>query len=156
MKKEYKIILLTAVFIILLMIALFLTIGKYGIGQIIDKWGITHDVYEVKVDKEFWKHTYIYWYGGSNNVPKDNRMLFYYLSKQADIPPFYGDNGFEIKYKETTYDKIRFWKMFSYSKYNYYINIKPFNNNMIVEWHISNWYDPEIYQGRDTIKLDNK
>lgn len=153
MKKQYRIILLIISIIILVVIFMYLIIGKKGVGQIIDKLGITSDVYEINIDKTFSLDTYIYWHGETVNGLNDNRMLFYHRSKVSDIPSLYGYNGFEIKYKTTTYDKIKFWKIFPYAKYKYCINMKSLGENMIIEWHISNWYDDDIHQGVDTIQI---
>lgn len=153
MKKQYRIILLVICAILLAVISLCLIIGKKGVGQIIDKLGITSDVYEINIDKSFSLDTFIYWYGETVYGYKDNRMLFYHRSEVSDIPSSYGYNGFEIKYKTTTYDKIKFWKIFPYAKYKYRINIKSFDENMIIEWNISNWYDADIHQGIDTIQV---
>lgn len=152
MKKQYRIILLAIGVIIFVVVSMCLIIGKKGVGQIIDKLGITSDVYQIYIDKELSLDTYIYWHGETVNGLNDNRMLFYHRSKVSDIPPLYGYNGFEIKYKTTIYDKIKFWKIFPYAKYKYRINIKSFDENMIIEWHISNWYD-NIHQGIDTIQV---
>lgn len=153
MKKVHKIIFLIIALIALFVVAIFFILGKKGVGQIVDKLEITSDVYEVRIDKNYSLDTYIYWYGETSNGPKDNKILFYHRSKVSDIPPSYGYNGFEIKYKTTTFDKIKFWKIFPYAKYKYRINIKSFGENMIIEWNISNWYDDNIHQGMDTIQI---
>lgn len=154
MKKRYKIILcVIGIIVIFVVVSLLLIVGKKGIGQAIDKLGITSDVYEISIDKEFLFETDIYWYGETVNGYKDNRILFYHRSEVSDIPSSYGHNSFEIKYKSVTYDKIKFWKIFPYAKYKYSINIRPYNEDMIIEWCIHNWYDDDINQGIDTIQV---
>jgi hypothetical protein len=151
MKKAHKIILLLIGIVVILVVFIFSILGKKGVGQIIDKLGITSDEYVIDIDKQKSSDIYIYWHGETVNGINDNRMLFYHRSKVSEIPSLYGYNGFEIKYKNTSYDKIRFWKIFPYAKYKYYINIKSLNDNMIIEWRISNWYDNDVHQGVDTI-----
>ncbi|MDR1091341.1 MAG: hypothetical protein LBL79_09720 [Prevotella sp.] len=153
--KKYKIIfLIIGVIMFFIVLSILFVVGKNGVGRLVDKLGITNDRYEIFIDKKFTFDTYIYWHGETVNGTNDNRMLFYHLSKVSDMPPLYGYNGFEVKYKTITYDKIKIWKMFPYSKYNYFINIKSIGENMVIEWRIHNWYDPDIVQGSDTIKTE--
>ncbi len=154
MSKTIKIILLIIGIIILGIISLYMIGGKEVIGQIMDKSGMTSNKYEITVDKEFLYDTFIYWYGETVKGPKDNRLLFYHRNEIMEIPSFYGVNGFEIKYKTITYDRIKFFKTFPYSKYNYIIKIKFVDGDMVVEWKIYNWYDPDVLQGSDTIKIE--
>jgi hypothetical protein len=45
-------------------------------------------------------------------------------------------------------------KLHAYSKYNYKIDLELIKDDLIIDWSIRNWYDPKIYQGRDTIKIE--
>lgn len=154
MKRIYKIICIIIGLALLFFVLLFFISGKKGIGQIIDKIGFTQDLYEINISKDLIMDVYIYWYGETTNGPKDNKMLIYYRSQQSKIPPSYGINTLEIRYKDICYDKISIWKTHAYVKYNYNIKISKIQKNkLLITWHISNWYDPEIYQGRDTIRL---
>lgn len=45
-------------------------------------------------------------------------------------------------------------KKYAYSKHDYYIHCQQMDSTaIIIDWKISNWYDPDIYQGVDTLYL---
>jgi len=158
MKKNFYIgiILITIIFIFLLVIL----VGKMNIGLFFDKIGLTKNTFEISVDQDVYsKDLYIYWFGEPDYYIKEdyeklNRLLVYHRKMQSDILDSYGKNWFLIKYKNISYDKIGILKLHAYSKHNYKIDLKLSEDNLIVTWNIKNWYDSEIYQGRDTIKIE--
>jgi hypothetical protein len=130
-----------------------------NIGLIIDRLGMTKNSFQVDVDKSISsKDLYIYWFGEPNyhtkeNADELNRILVYHRDFQSDIVDSYGKNKFLIKYKETYYKGVGFFKLHTYSKHNYKVNLKLEDENLIIDWSIKNWYDSDKYQGLDTVKV---
>jgi hypothetical protein len=159
MKKKNKYFLTIVLFIITFVIIFFLWIGKMNIGLLIDRLGITKNSFQIDVDKSISsKDLFIYWFGEPDYYTKENedelnRILIYHQTFQSDIVDSYGKNRFLIKYKDIYYMGVNILKLQAYSKHNYKINLKLEADNLIIDWSIKNWYDSDISQGLDTIKV---
>ncbi|MCM1722954.1 hypothetical protein [Bacteroides ovatus] len=129
---------------------------KRTLGLIFDKVGITKNTFEVEIDNELKRHTFIYWYGETPHPAKRNRQLIFYRFLQSDIPPSHGKNWIKIQiFEDIIYNHMGIYKLESFSKHNYHISIKLVNETVIINWRIDNWYETEIMQGSDTIALTN-
>lgn len=152
--RNMKIKIILAFFLVFLFLtSLFLlSIGEKGIGKITDKLNLSKNTYHIQVDKSLRDDIYIYWFGETVVKDEKNKMLIYYKELQSEVPPSYGANWIEVKYKSNSFSKIFIWKTYAYSKYNYNIKVKEDSNSIIIQWEVSNWYDTEFSQGIDTIK----
>ena len=133
----------------------FLLLGKFNVGLIIDKIGLTHNKFDIIIDKKIPpKDLYIYWLGehGSGIKEECSKLQIHHLGDKMDIPDLYGKNAFVIKYKDKLYNKMGIYKFHGFSKYHYKIDLKLEGDNLIIDWSISNWYDPKVWQGCDTIR----
>lgn len=128
------------------------TFHKQTIGMIGDKIGITHNTFDFIIPERLLQYAQIFWVGDYEEGLEPNRMLLYYRFPQNDIPDFYGKNRIEIRIGKMIYDRIGVLKLCYFAKYDYKIHLKEDNNNLIINWEISNWYEPDIWQGTDTIK----
>lgn len=161
MKKKNKYFSCIFLFFIVISIVVFLWIGKMNIGLIIDRLGMTKNSFHIDIDKKLSsKDLSIYWIGESDYYIKEdeeklNRILIYHQKFQSDILDSYGKNRFLIKYKDINYKKIGILKLHPYAKHNYKIRIILEDDNMIINWSIKNWYDPNVVLGTDTIRLEN-
>lgn len=54
---------------------------------------------------------------------------------------------------DVIYGNIGIYKPESFSKHNYRINVKLVDDKFVVDWCISNWYEPEMIQGIDIVVL---
>jgi hypothetical protein len=130
-----------------------------NIGLFIDRLGMTKNSFQIDVDKSISPNDlYIYWFGEPDYYTKENedelnRILVYHRKFQSDIVDSYGENRFLIKYKDTYYKGTSIFKLQAYSKHKYKINLKLEEENLIIDWSIKNWYDSDIYQGLDTVKV---
>jgi hypothetical protein len=159
MKKKNKYFLYIIPFFITFVIMFFLWLGKINIGLFIDRLGITKNSFLIDVDKSISsKDLFIYWFGEPDYYTKENedelnRILIYHRKFQSDIIDSYGGNRFLIKYKDTYHKRMGIFKSQAYSKHNYKINMKLEDEKLIIDWSIKNWYDSDIYQGLDTVKI---
>jgi len=145
-------IIIIVVLILLCITAYFLFLGKKQAGRLIDKINLSNNSYDIQIDDRLINDIYIYWLG-ENSTREHNKMLIYHRSLQSEIPPSYGANKLLIKHKGEIYDKIGVWKEYAYSKYVYSIKINKVDSFLVIDWKIKNWYDPDIMQGNDTIKI---
>ena len=153
-KKSIKMGLFGFLFFALIIILSFTLLGKKGIGLIIDKINLSKDTYNIQIDKDIRKDVFIYWFGETVIEGEKNKMLIFYKTFQAKIPPSYGANWIEIRYKDAICNKICIWKINSYSKYKYNINVNKENDNLLIQWKIDSWYDLEDFSiGGDTIRI---
>jgi hypothetical protein len=151
--KNLLLILFCLVIFIFISISYFYFFHKRELGLVIDKMGMRSNTYKIAIDDEIQRDTYIYWLGEVPFHAKKNQLLIYHRTLQADILPSYGKNWILIQVRNISYTKMGIFKYESYSKHNYLIDIKLENESLIINWKISNWYDLDIYQGIDTIKL---
>ena len=146
-------IIVLVIFIILIVVLPFLLFGKQGVGMIIDKIGITNDVYKINIAPDIRNDVFIYWLGEFEIAKRDNdKILIFHNDLITRIPPNYGKNIIAIKYKNIYFDKVGIWKTLPYAKYKYNIKIYKVEDNLIINWHINNWYD-EGLSGNDTINI---
>ena len=159
MKKKFYIGI--ALIVVMFTLLLIFGIGKVNIGLFLDKLGLTKNTFYINIDKDISsKDLYIYWFGEPDYYIKEdenklNRILIYHQKIQSDILDSYGKNWFLVKYKNISYRKIGVFKTHAYSKYNYKIDLRLDEDNLIIDWRIKNWYNTEIYQGMDTISIDD-
>lgn len=151
-----KIIITVAILVIgALFLGYMYNFQKNLLGRICDKAGITKNTFEVEIDKKIENYTFIYWYGETPYPAKKNRLLIFHRFPQSDIPASQGKNWIRIQIGDFIYDNIGIYKPESFSKHNYRINVKLVDDKFVVDWCISNWYEPEIIQGIDTVVLTN-
>lgn len=153
MRLKFKMILLITSLIVF-SICVF-KFWKPEMGIIIDRTGFTKNNVNVIIDNAISrKDLYIYWHSETDDPKEFNQLLIYHFSKMQEIPSSYGKNFISIKYKNIVYNKIGLFKYQASSKHNYNISLKIENDNLIIDWYINNWYDPDIIQGSDTIKIE--
>jgi len=154
MKK--KIALFIIICISLFFIYLVTVLGKKNIGLCVDRLGLTKNSFQLKIDKNVsCKDLYIYWLGETEYTKGEefNKILIYHQKFQSGILDSYGKNEFLIKYKSVNYKKMGILKLHPYAKHNYNVGIKLDADNLIINWSIENWYEHNIWQGNDTIRL---
>lgn len=155
-----KLIIFVVLAIVLAIVVAFLgymySFHKRELGLICDKIGITENTFEIAIDEEIENYIFIYWYGETPNPAKKNRILFFYRFLQSDIPSSQGKNLIEIQFGDFIYNRIGVYKQEGYSKHNYSINIKSIDEGLAISWCISNWYDTEVLQGKDTLVTYNR
>lgn len=155
-KKRSKILLILVLFVLILSITIFSFLGKVKVGLFIDKMNLTHNSFIINVDKSvIQSDLYLYWLGETEYTDEKvkNKILIYHHKIQSDIPDSYGKNWLLIKYKDKVYNKAGILKLYPYAKHDYKFDIRMQDENFIINWKISNWYTPDIYQGTDTLKL---
>lgn len=153
--KEFKVRLFLFP-VLTIFLCVFFIKEKKNIGLFIDKTGLTKNTFNINIDNNLsHKDLFIYWLGETEYHEDINKVLIYHHKLQSDIPETYGKNRFLLKYKKIRFSKIGILKLNPYAKHKYTISLKLHNNNLIIDWNIRNWYDPDIFSGNDTIKITN-
>jgi hypothetical protein len=157
MKKRNKVFSGIFLFIIILAVLFIFRIGKMNVGLFIDKLGLTKNSFQFIVDDKIsYEDLFIYWFGETDYTKGEefNKILIYHRKFQSDILDSYGKNVFLIKYKDTDCKRVGILKLHAYSKHNYKIDLKLDGENLIIDWSIKNWYETDIYQGSDTVRIN--